>query len=183
MADLKILLSDIASKNDQGAFRQLFDYYFPRLTRFAGSFLLSESIAEEAVADVFVKLWRNRQHIPEIQNIDIYLYKSVRNQCLSYIKKRKLDTIQLSESHENSFEWVNPESSLIQQELIDTLENIICSLPTSCQLVFRMVRDEGLKYEEAANILGLSKSTVKNHMNSALKKIRIRLSSYFDGDI
>jgi RNA polymerase sigma-70 factor (ECF subfamily) len=51
-------------------------------------------------------------------------------------------------------------------------------LPPQCQKVFRMSREEGLKYHEIADELGISKKTVEVHMGKALRILREGLKDY-----
>ncbi|WP_286742427.1 sigma-70 family RNA polymerase sigma factor, partial [Roseivirga sp. UBA1976] len=69
-------------------------------------------------------------------------------------------------SHQPDFE--------LQKRIDDALE----SLPPQCQRVFRMSREEGLKYHEIAEELGISKKTVEVHMGKALRILRDSLSDY-----
>jgi RNA polymerase sigma-70 factor (ECF subfamily) len=178
---IKKLVSDFAENNNQKSFSDFFNHYYPKLLRFSYYILGSELMAEEAVSDVFVKVWKNRSRIIEVDNLDFYLFTAVRNQSLSYLKKRGIDFTGISDSGAFSFiDRVNPESELLDRELLDKVNDAIHSLPAQCQLIFKLSRDEGFKYAEVAQILGISKSTVKNQMTLALKKIRASLADYFN---
>ncbi len=166
--------------DEQKAFRDFFNHYYPRLLRFALFILKSDVLAEEVVSDVFVKVWKNWKRILDIDNLDSYMFTSVRNQSLSYLKMRNLELLPLNQSVESSLiNKTHPESELLDKELIIKVEEAIQKLPPKCQMIFRLSRDEGFKYDEVAQILNISKSTVKNQMAIALKKIKIELSSYF----
>jgi len=169
--------------DDQETFRNFFNNLYPRLLRFAFFMLKSNLFAEDVVSDVFVKVWKNRGHIFELDNIEAYMFTSVRNQSLSYLKKRNIRLMPLNPSVESSLiSKTNPESELLDKELIIKVEEAINKLPPKCQMIFRLSRDEGLKYDDVAQILKISKSTVKNQMTIALKKIKKELSSYFEID-
>ncbi|NJN25164.1 MAG: RNA polymerase sigma-70 factor [Cyclobacteriaceae bacterium] len=183
MKDVKVVVENFARYDDQAAFRQFYMHYYAKLFRFSLYYVRHEVIAEEVIADVFVKIWNNRIRMLEIDNLDIYLFTSVKNQSLSYLKRKnmllakleKYDSIALINRY-------NPERELIGNELIEKVNQAINLLPPKCQVIFKLSRDEGFKYDEIADILGLSKSTVKNQMTSALAKIKDELSSYFEDD-
>ncbi|MCG8308077.1 MAG: RNA polymerase sigma-70 factor [Cytophagales bacterium] len=179
--NIKKLIREFAVSDNERSFEAFFNHYYPRLFRFALFILNSELLAEEAVSDIFLKVWKSRSRLPDIDNIDYYLFTSVRNQSLSYLKQRNIEKLQVIEFDDFSLiHKIHPESELLDRELIEKVNAAVEKLPPKCQLIFRLSRDEGFKYEEIAEILELSKSTVKNQMTKALKKIKEELSSYFN---
>jgi RNA polymerase sigma factor (sigma-70 family) len=66
----------------------------------------------------------------------------------------------------------DPEKLLIEEELFNTINEAVLALPEKCKLVYRMVKEEGLKYKEVAELLDISPKTVDNQVNHAMKKIR-----------
>lgn len=183
MSKDKKLIGVFPVKDDQKAFRVFFKHYYPRLLRFALFILKSDVLAEEVVSDVFVKVWKNWKRVLEIDNIDSYMFTSVRNQSLSYLKMRNLELLPLNQSVKSFLiNKTHPESELLSKELIIKVEEAVQKLPPKCQMIFRLSRDEGFTYDEVARILNISKSTVKNQMTIALKKIKLELSSYFGVD-
>ncbi len=181
MEKIKKLVYDFAKNDNQKSFADFFNHYYPRLLGFSASIVRSEILAEEVVSDVFVKVWNNRLRILEVDNLDFYLFTSVRNQSLSYLKKRRIEYTDIGNINDMSFiNKIHPESELLDQELLDKVNKAIDKLPPKCQMIFKLSRDEGFKYQEVAELLELSKSTVKNQMTLALKKIKEELSDYFN---
>jgi RNA polymerase sigma-70 factor (ECF subfamily) len=86
---IKQLLKKIAFEEDERAFKQFFDLFAGRLYQFSFSFVKNKSIAEEAVSDVFFKIWLNRMELVNIQNIKAYLFKSTYNTSLNYLDEMK----------------------------------------------------------------------------------------------
>ncbi len=181
MADIKTFIREFAIHDDQKSFGKFFNHFYPKLLRFALFTVKSETLAEEVVSDVFVKIWERRKRVIEIDNIDFYLFTSVRNQSLTYLKRNKHVILPLEQVSEFTLiSKSHPENELLDKELILKVEEAIQKLPSKCQMIFRLSRDDGFKYEEVAKILNISKSTVKNQMTIALKKIKEDLSTYFD---
>lgn len=174
------LIYEFAKQDNQKSFTEFFKIYYSRLLRFALYMVRSELLAEEIVSDVFVKVWKNRIRLVEIENVSSYLFRSVRNQSLSCLKKRKVEFEPFGDNIEQSYiNTAHPENELIGKELFEKANTAINNLPPKCKLIFKLCRDDGFNYEEVAEILDVSKSTVKNQMTIALKKIRKELSSYF----
>ena len=71
-------------------FQSIYKTYYSRLCVFAYGFLQNENDAEEIVQNVMLKLWEQKDKINEIENMQAYLFRSVKNQCLNFIKRNKL---------------------------------------------------------------------------------------------
>src|SRR5210317_1571327 len=152
------LLVRIARHSDEEAAREFFEIFHPKLVRFAALYISSTSIANDLVSDVFLKLFRNKSKLEDIRDIQYYLYKSVKNQCISYFKKRKdevsIDEIEWEDAG-YTYEIINPESEFLTKELADKIEEIINNFPPKRKIIYKMVVIDGLKYKEAAEILNL----------------------------
>ncbi|MGN8039901.1 RNA polymerase sigma factor [Chitinophaga sp. 22321] len=165
------LLEKIYREDDQLAFRQLFLQYSDRLIAFAVSLLPSR---EEAVADVFVKIWQNRASLSAVRNLNTYLYTAVRNTAYNYrISAGRIPEILTGEHIQVTVDTMaaSPEDMLISKENLQKIEQAINLLPARCKLIFRLVKEDGLKYREVAEILEVSINTVNTQMAIALKKL------------
>jgi RNA polymerase sigma-70 factor (ECF subfamily) len=98
---------------------------------------------------------------------------SVKHTAFNYLKKSKrVSVINLDEVHCHISETVmNPEESLISAEQVNEIHKAIAALPAKCRLIFKMVKEDGLKYREVATLLNLSSKTIENQMGIALSKI------------
>jgi len=178
--ELKILLWRIAHVSDEKAFKMLFDIYADRLYQFAFSFLKNKQIAEEAVADVFFKIWLNRTTLPKISNIKAYLFKATYNTTLNYLdeeKRRKavsLDDIEV----DLDIDRICPETELINKELKGKIEQAIESLPPRCKMIYKLAKVERMKYKEIAGLLNISVKTIDNQLAIAIKKIGEEIKKY-----
>jgi RNA polymerase sigma-70 factor (ECF subfamily) len=164
---------DWATLNNEQVFKDLYKRYFVQLYRFAVSLVHCNETAEEIIHDVLVNLWKKRNSFSEIENLNTYLYVSVRNLCLNSIrdegKHHHVDIETLYD--EQSSGSVDPESLLISKEKLQGLNNVIDQLPARCKLIFRLVKEDGLKYKQVAAVLNISVKTVENQMTIAVKKI------------
>ena len=161
---------------DEAAFNQLFRCFYIRLVDFAANILSVRPPAEEIVNDVFVKLWQRRQHLPEVQKLKVFLYVAVRNGCYNYLRSNSLWSVTVGIDQVASITSLqDPESDLAFRELQHRLNTIVATLPEQSRQIFRMIREDGLKYKEVAEILNISPRTVETQLFRAIKKIRMEL--------
>ena len=175
------LLVRIARHSDEEAAREFFEIFHPKLVRFAVIYTSSLHDANDLVADVFVKLFRNKRKLEDIKDIQYYLYKAVKNQCITYFKKKKSDlSVNDIEWEETgyTYEIQNPESEFLTKELASEIEEIVNGFPPKRKIIYKMVVIDGLKYKEAAEILDLSIKTIENHLSLAVKELRQKIRNY-----
>jgi len=125
------------------------------------------------VEDIFIRLWQNRAHAGEIHNLLVYLYVAAKNRALNYLDWKSKDIICYYESYPEDLPLSadTPDRMMMTKEMASRINQAVNSLPPKCKLVFKLVREEGLKYREAAEILNISTRTVDTQMTIALKKI------------
>jgi len=168
-----LLQQAIACFDDAQAYKQLFLLFYPSLVPFAVSMIRSKEVAEEIVSDVFVKIWQRRHQLDKVENLPFYLFTAVKNKCISRLNDpRQKAQINI---HEITFEfrsiYHDPEQKMISAEMISQIHAAIQDLPPRCQLIFKLVKEEGFKYKEVAELLQISVKTVENQMSLAFKKI------------
>ena len=150
-----------------------FEIFFKKLYLPLGMYALrivdDADLAEDLVQDAFTKAWSYLENGGEIASFSSFMYKIVRNICLSYLRDR----------HEMLDESNIPECN---DEEIDTsfrdakIWKAIDALPEKCREVFLMSKRDGLSNEEIAEELGISIKTVKNQMTKAFSRLRDALS-------
>jgi len=170
---LKSLTEQVARFGDQQAFRRLFSYFYDYLFFFSNSYVKSKEEAEEIIQDVFVSLWKRRSTLTEITNLKVYLYVAVKNLSINYLKRSGFhynnDLNQLDVPYAEP--PATPEEILVTSEIRQEINKSIAELPPKCRLVYKLVKEDGLRYREVADILHISVRTVENHIGAALKKI------------
>lgn len=161
------------SSGDEGAFRVLFEWYTPKLLAFVGGMTKSHIQAEELVQDSFLKIWTNRESLALVDDFGGYLFIIARNKIMDHFRRIATET------KVKDTVWRNiSESQNSTEQLIDASESrrlvtaAIEQLSTQKQTIFHLSRYEGLSHEEIAEKLGLSKSTVKNHLVETLRHIK-----------
>ncbi|AHF16917.1 RNA polymerase sigma-70 factor [Niabella soli] len=176
--DLPYLTRLVAEQSDENAFNELLRYYYPGLLSFANSILNDRSLAEEVIQDIFVQLWENKKTLPAINSLSNYLYIAVKYACFGHLKKKK--RVCYNEFGESfAVAYTHSDSKMLSNENLKFIADAVNKLPPKCRLIFRLIKDEGLKYNEVAGILDLSIKTVEAQMTIALKSLAKTLEAAF----
>ena len=175
--EIHALLEEIALKNSEDALRLLYLSYYKRILRLIHLYVKSEEISREIVSDVFMSIWENRNGLLLIDNFDSYIYKIAKYKSFNHLRSNKINTINIEDISIELFAktQTTPEDNYISDETISQINKAIEELPPKCQLAFKLIREDNLKYKDAAQILGVSVKTIENHLTLAIKKIRSRL--------
>jgi len=167
----EVQLFNKIKQGDKKSFEELFSLYYDSLCNFAYLFVRDSQVAEEAVSDVFVNIWRKKEQISIELNLKSYLYKSTKNAVISYTRKRKLNIVNIDD-YKDSSGIETPETLLLKTEKTEHFNKVLMTLPKKAGLVFRMHKVDGMKYREIAEVLGISEKTVENHMGNSLRHLR-----------
>lgn len=164
--------------DDRQAFERVFRESYRPLTAYAFRFVNDLAVAENIVQDVFLKLWQNRHELVITTSLVHYLFRSVRNHSLNHLNKAKVRSeylrMQIDAEHDNQdYSAFYPEIGLLKK-----IEAAISALPEKRQEIFRLAREEGLKYREISERLDISVKTVETQMTLALKQLRESLKEY-----
>jgi len=162
------------------AFKTLFEKYYSALCHFACQLLQDNVLAEESVQELFVRLWERRELLNIETSVKHYLFQSVRNQCLNLIQHQKVRKLYASKIIESANREIDTEQYFMEVDLIKRIEKSIDSLPQKRKEIFKLSREQGLKYKEIAEKLNISIKTVEAQMGLALKYLRDDLKEYSD---
>ncbi len=168
-----IFIRKIIESDYKRGFEILFRMYYSRLCNHANRFVYSKEISEDIVMEVFKGIWENKLFHTVYGPYKSYLYRSVRNRAITYLKNEVcFDTLneihsEKIESHEES-----PDEIISTLELANKIELAINSLPFKCKNAFILSRKEGKKYIEIAEELNITVSAVERLINRALTKLK-----------
>lgn len=173
IASLKELQRRIALYDDETAYKELFFAFYKPLLQFAQSFVRSADMAKEIASDVFIIIWERRQQLQEIENIKVYLYVTTKNTALKYLlKQQKQVAITIDElAVELKSTYHNPEELMVTAEMKARIDQAINQLPPRCKIIFKLIKEDGLRYKEVAEVLNVSVKTIDNQLAIALRKI------------
>jgi len=140
-----------------------------KLYRLAKSILRNENAAQDAVQELTMKLWEKRSILDEVENIQAFTMRSMRNLCLDTIRQqRDEDEIPVD------FEYVelNPHQQTEQKDIASKIRTMINLLPELQRTIIRMRDVEELEIAEIAFITSISENAVSVNLSRARQKIR-----------
>jgi RNA polymerase sigma-70 factor (ECF subfamily) len=172
------LLFEQVKQGNIKTFEVLFHRYYGFLCTYAEKFTQDKDLAEEIVQDFFVGIWEKKEKLKIDTSVQNYFYRSVKNRCLNFLQHQKtkdkyakkvLSVTEIQNSDDHVYTEV---------DLAATIEESINSLPEKRREIFRLSRQEGLKYTEIAKKLNISIKTVETHMSLAINSLRDKLTKY-----
>jgi RNA polymerase sigma-70 factor (ECF subfamily) len=132
----------------------------------------AEDILQNSFVDVFTKL-HTFQHQ---SSIGAWIKRIVINNCINFLKKRRLEIEELNDKHANVSE--NGEEEPADYPLtVDMVNQALYHLPDGYRVVFTLYMFEGYDHKEIASILNVSEATSKSQYSRAKKKLKQILSS------
>lgn len=162
------------ASGDRNAFEELFRAHYRPLCSFAMPYLKDRDRAEDLVQDLFVRLWNDRERLNVSSSLKSYLFTSVRNRCLNEVQK----VVRLKPLNETLHDASTDDGPSEEDHTWRSARVLaaIEALPEERRKIFKLSRNEHLKYHEIAERLGLSVKTVENQMGRALKTLREELA-------
>lgn len=162
------------SQGDVNAFQIIYEEYAPRLAGYLTRFQFSQQENEDVIQDTFTRIWQKRESLHFNSSFNTFLvtiakhiiYNQLRH--AAYQKKYKAEMLALS-----------PKASSVdnRKEIQQLINSAIKELPPKCRHIYQKSRVEGFSNSEIAKELSISKSTVENQLNKALKKIKLVLQN------
>ncbi|WP_165155289.1 RNA polymerase sigma-70 factor [Parabacteroides sp. ZJ-118] len=184
----KASLVERIRKGDRIAFNELYRQYYLSLRSYAELFL-DEEESEDVVQDVFLNVWLRKERLDDSQSLQGYLLRSVYNSSLNVLKKKGRSNDYQSmyelEIEEIGYKYYDPDANdvirkLYNQDLRAEINAAINSLPARCREVFTLSYLHDMPSKEISLQLGISLSTVNNHIYSALKLLREKLKIHYN---
>lgn len=151
----------------------LFDCYYPELVRYAQNYLYDKMESEGLVQEMFIYLWENASKIEIKTSLQAYLYRSVKNRCLNYLRDLKISDNcgaieKLAEEEFHNELKNNKYNSSKHQEVMEVVE----TFPQNMHEIFRLKYFSNYTYDEIASELKISVNTVKTQLKRAKKKLK-----------
>ena len=162
---------------DVKAFDILFMRYYPLLCAYAKQFVDFDD-GQEIVQDVMVWFWENSSMQVIESSPKNYLFRAVKNRCLTLINRNELKQRVVSSMYENQQSQYEDPDFYIVEELTRNIENALSRLPETYREAFEMNRFQSMTYNEIAEKLNVSSTTVDYRIQQALKLLRVELKDY-----
>lgn len=151
----------------------------PKLLRFAFRLLNNEEDAKDIIQDALLKVWNQQERMPELQNLEAWCMRIVRNLALDRLKSKKyrntegLDRVgEIQAAHQQS-----PHLAVERQDVMGRVHHIINALPEKYRTILQLRDMDGFSYQEICEILELTLSEVKINLHRARKTVREQLQN------
>ena len=157
-------------------YQELFRQYYNPLCNYAYNYVKDNELAQDAVQEAFLNLWRNRKKLDAGPGIKSYLFTSTRNKVLEFIRRNKMMEDHSEKVRINELMRYDIEDDAEKYVRIEKIHSAIDTLPPKCREIFKMSKINGLSYREIANHLNISQKTVENQVIRGLKLLRDKLN-------
>ncbi len=157
-------------KGDKKAFDTVYDRYWKRLFMYAYKIFEDQLICEDIVQEVFIRLWERSREV-KIEELEKYLFKATKYQALNAIRNLK-KTLPYEEILPHLYFEQSIELVFEEREVTEIISKRVRSLPTKCQEIFLLSREEELSNKEIAQRLSLSIRTVESQIYKALRILK-----------
>ena len=164
---------------DKSAFEKLYEQYGGGIEKYVFFITRSKEVTEEIMQDIFVSVWRKKEKLPSLNSFRAYLYQIARNRVISYLRtvKAQYKMVELDEAAPAGSRS-DADHRVLYNQYYKMVIDAIALLPERKKQVFMLSLEEDLTLDEMALRLGLSKSTVKQHLYSATSSIREYLQKH-----
>lgn len=159
--------------SDAGAFEAIYSRYVKKLYGYASKTIDRREDCMEIVHEVFTTVWSRRENLGHVRSLGKYLFGSVRNMMIRYIRQQQLQ--RKYATHYSLFEAVydTMEGAEVNPEVIsEAINKSISELPNRCQMTIKLRITEGLSNEQIAERMNITKGTVELYMVRALAHLR-----------
>ena len=162
---------------------EAFRAHYAGMHAFCVRMVRDDAVADDLVQGVFVRIWMRRDDLARDAVSRAYLYRSVRNAAVGWLRERTPVSIEeVGGTPEPLIERVDPDASLSERSLRSTVARAVDGLPDRCRETVLLVRERGLSYREAAEVLGVSPKTIDAHMVRAMRALRDAVRGSATGD-
>lgn len=161
---------------DRAAFAHVVEMYYPKLFSYGTKLSKDHESVKDCIQDVFIEIWSRRERLADVQSVLAYLLKSLRRRMA---RERERNRFSLMDEFDDTLPFdveFSIETQLIteqtQQDHVRRLNYLLEQLPKRQKEVIYLRYYQQLDYPDIADLMGLSRQTVYNHMNDAIGKLR-----------
>lgn len=144
-----------------------------KLFRFAKRLLNDVSLAEDAVQDMILKLWKKRNTLDKYENLDTMVMVAMRNHCFDELKKTKRRRGHYEQkSAEKKGKPIQPDQIIEHKFMFDTIKTFVHQLPEKQRMVVQLRDIEQYEMDEMIKITGMNSQAIRTNLSRARKAIR-----------
>ena len=182
-------LLQLVSSGNEEAFTVLYERCRLHIYLFIKKYLKSSQLSDDICQNVFLKIWEHKEDLHAINSFNAYAFTIAKRQCLDFLKHAAVEQTAMNlilQSYPLEKNVVEEDQQ--HHEYIRFINNTLLRLPLQSQVVFKLCRQHYKTYDEAAEILGISRHAIKKHMVRSMKVLRsaaeselgISMSHYID---
>ncbi|WP_342646287.1 RNA polymerase sigma-70 factor [Mucilaginibacter sp. CSA2-8R] len=166
-------LLSLVKGGDKNAFTEIYNRYYDVIFRFLKKYLKSNELADDVCQNVFLKCWEQRHQAVTIEEPVAWL--------LTVAKRQAIDTLRRASVEQNALHMIlstyevahnQCENDQLSKDYLAFINQVVDDLPEQTRLIFKLCRQQNLTYDETADVLGISKHTVKKHMVRSMKILK-----------
>lgn len=157
---------------DPNAFKVIYSTYSSDIFKISKCILKNDSWAEEIVQETFLKLWLTKETIEEGKTLWPFIYVTAKHLCFNKLRSIKQDQKAMAELFIAAETFKN-EDAYSLTEIKSILNKSVCKFTSQQKKIWKLSREEGYSHKQIAEELNISNNTVKNHLVSALKALRL----------
>ena len=154
----------------------LYDTYCDAMFVIAQRYIKDSFIAEDVLQDAFIKVFKNIKNFKGEVTIGAWIKRIVINQCIDYLKKKKIELVSIDESKLTIVE--NDDWTINQEISVEKIILVINSLPEKYKVVLNLYLIEGYDHKEIAQILNIAESTSRSQLMRGKNKLKDKLKTY-----
>ena len=173
MESMGILVKRV-SKGDRKAYAALFHEFYTPLLLYSKKFTKNREVSEDIVQDFFCRLWEDRKRLINDKSFHAYIYSSVRNRSLNYLR----------DTHSVSIEGFEKQSDedflreMMEEEVYRELYAAIQKLPERCRRIF-LLKLDGEENQKIADMLQISEETVRSQLRRGKELLQNNVVSFY----
>ncbi|HEY4196146.1 MAG TPA: sigma-70 family RNA polymerase sigma factor [Mucilaginibacter sp.] len=166
-------LLQLVSAGDENSFTVLYEHYYPGIYAFVRKYLKSDELSDDICQNVFLKIWEHREQLSVVLEFNAYAFTIAKRQSLDFLKRATIEQAAMN----LILQSYPAQNNMVEEghqyfEYMRFIDNVLSKLPTQSQQVFNLCRQQYKSYDEAAQILGISRNAIKKHMVRSMKVLR-----------
>lgn len=169
-------------KGNQNAFAELLSRYKNLVYSVVLRMVNDSEEANDLAQEVFIKVYKNLDKYQPEYKFSTWLIRITTNHVIDYRRKRKQDTINIDDMVAEPPDHDTPESEYLKKEKTKGIQGALNSLPDMYKIPIILYHQQGLSYQEIADIIGEPLSKVKNRIFRGRKMLKEILTGMKDGE-
>ncbi|WP_235964422.1 RNA polymerase sigma-70 factor [Pedobacter gandavensis] len=173
-----ITATDTTTRINRQTFETIYNMYWDKVYAVCYNNIRDIESAKEMVQDIFKSLWERRAEL-ELEHVSNYLIRSAKFKTFEYIRNKVSREKHICLKYQDCSHSSNcTEEHINYNNLKESVNLLVDTLPCQCKKVYRMSREQGMSNKEIAVALLISERAVEYHITKSLAALRTRLANY-----